>query len=73
MICNGDLRIDAMLELAGRLGCSALATGHYARIADDGEGPLLRAAADPAKDQTYMLAGAARRSRWRGCASRSPS
>jgi tRNA-specific 2-thiouridylase len=57
VICNGDLRIDAMLALADRLGCSALATGHYARIADDGEGPLLSAAADPAKDQTYMLSG----------------
>jgi tRNA-specific 2-thiouridylase len=41
-----------MLELAGRLGCATLATGHYARV-DDG---LLRCAADPAKDQTYMLA-----------------
>ena len=29
-----------------------LATGHYARVTDDG---LLRVAADPAKDQTYML------------------
>jgi len=54
--CNGELRIDAMLELARRLGCSRLVTGHYARIADDGGGPLLRAAADPAKDQSYMLA-----------------
>ena len=54
--CNGELRIDAMLELAGWLGCSRLVTGHYARVADDGEGPLLRAAADPAKDQSYMLA-----------------
>ena len=57
VICNGDLRIDAMIELAGRLGCSALATGHYARLTDDGHGPLLSAAADPAKDQTYMLSG----------------
>ena len=57
MICNGELRIDAMLALAGRFGCSALATGHYARIVDDGDGPLLAAAADPAKDQTYMLSG----------------
>ena len=40
------------------LGARGLATGHYARVADDGEGPLLTAAADPAKDQTYMLAGA---------------
>ena len=57
VICNGDLRIDAMIDLADRLGCAALATGHYARIADDGEGPLLTTAADPAKDQSYMLSG----------------
>ncbi len=55
--CNGHVRLDAMIELAGRLGAEALATGHYARVATPrGEAPLLRAAADPAKDQTYMLA-----------------
>ena len=56
--CNGHVRLDAMLALADRLGCDALATGHYARTAesDDARGPLLRAAADAAKDQTYMLA-----------------
>jgi tRNA-uridine 2-sulfurtransferase len=54
--CNGLVRFDAMLELADKLGASRLATGHYARIEADGEGPLLRAAADPRKDQTYMLA-----------------
>ena len=58
--CNGHVRLDAMLALADRLGAGALATGHYARVAhaeaDDGDGPLLRVAADPAKDQTYMLA-----------------
>ena len=74
VVCNGELRIDAMLALADRLGCSALATGHYARIADDGEGPLLAAAADPAKDQTYMLSGLRARDSLRAaCASRSPS
>jgi len=57
VICNGDLRIDAMLALAARLGCSSLATGHYARVIDDGEGPLLAAATDRAKDQSYMLSG----------------
>jgi tRNA-uridine 2-sulfurtransferase len=57
VICNGDLRIDAMVALADRVGASRLATGHYARIADDGSGPLLAAAADAAKDQTYMLSG----------------
>jgi tRNA-specific 2-thiouridylase len=51
--CNGHVRLDAMLEFADRVGAATLATGHYARVTEDG---LLRAAADPAKDQTYMLA-----------------
>ena len=55
VVCNGEVRIDAMLALARRVGASALATGHYARVVDDGAGPLLAAAADAAKDQTYML------------------
>jgi tRNA-uridine 2-sulfurtransferase len=56
VLCNGEVRIAAMADLAGRLGASALATGHYARVVSDGEGPLLAPAADPAKDQSYMLA-----------------
>src|SRR5213592_2251147 len=51
--CNGSVRLDAMLDFADRVGAARLATGHYARLTDDG---LLRAAADPAKDQSYMLA-----------------
>jgi tRNA-specific 2-thiouridylase len=54
--CNGHVRLDAMLELADRLGCATLATGHYARVDRGGTTPLLRAAADAGKDQTYMLA-----------------
>ena len=54
--CNGIVRFAAMLALAGRTGASRLVTGHYARIARDDHGPLVRAAADPAKDQAYMLA-----------------
>src|SRR4051794_40333815 len=54
--CNGLVRFEAMLDLAGALGAARLVTGHYARIAGDHRGPLLRLAADPAKDQTYMLA-----------------
>jgi tRNA-specific 2-thiouridylase len=60
--CNGHVRLDAMLELADRLGCEALATGHYARVVHDDAGPLLRIASDPAKDQTYMLAALSPRS-----------
>jgi tRNA-uridine 2-sulfurtransferase len=54
--CNGMVRFDAMLELTERLGAARLATGHYARIAHDDDGPLVAAAADRAKDQSYMLA-----------------
>jgi len=54
--CNGEVRFDAMLELAGALGAARLATGHYARIARDEHGPLIRTAAEPRKDQSYMLA-----------------
>lgn len=55
--CNGSVRLDAMLAFADRVGAATLATGHYARRTDDG---LLRLAADPAKDQAYMLAGLSR-------------
>jgi tRNA-specific 2-thiouridylase len=55
VLCNGELRLDAMIALADRVGAAGLATGHYARITDDGAGPLLSRAADEAKDQTYML------------------
>jgi tRNA-uridine 2-sulfurtransferase len=56
IVCNGEVRIAAMVDLAQRLGADYLVTGHYARIVDDGAGPLLAAATDQAKDQSYMLA-----------------
>jgi tRNA-specific 2-thiouridylase len=54
--CNGFVRFDEMLALAGCLGAVRLATGHYARIDPDEHGPLLASASDARKDQTYMLA-----------------
>jgi tRNA-specific 2-thiouridylase len=56
IVCNGEVRIAAMSDLSERLGAERLVTGHYARIVDDGSGPLLAAAADRRKDQSYMLA-----------------
>jgi len=61
--CNGNVRLDAMLELADRLGAQALATGHYARTELPGDGePLLRMAVDENKDQSYALAALSPRS-----------
>jgi tRNA-uridine 2-sulfurtransferase len=50
--CNGNVRLDAMLELGERLGSATLATGHYAQVEDRA---LLRMATDVAKDQSYVL------------------
>jgi tRNA-uridine 2-sulfurtransferase len=46
--CNGHLRLDAMLDLARRLGAAELATGHHERRAvarggRSGQGPDVRA------------------------------
>jgi tRNA-specific 2-thiouridylase len=62
--CNGGVRLDAMLALARRLGAETLATGHYARIAEDPPAPdssipLLRTAVDVGKDQSYVLSALA--------------
>jgi tRNA-uridine 2-sulfurtransferase len=56
ILCNGEVRLAAMIDLAERVGAERLLTGHYARIVEDADGPLLATAADAAKDQSYMLA-----------------
>jgi tRNA-specific 2-thiouridylase len=53
--CNAFVRFDLMLRRVLDLGFEALATGHYARVVDGLDGPELHAAADPAKDQSYVL------------------
>jgi tRNA-specific 2-thiouridylase len=56
ILCNGEVRLAAMIDLAERVGAERLLTGHYAGIVEDADGPLLAGAADQAKDQSYMLA-----------------
>jgi tRNA-specific 2-thiouridylase len=54
--CNGAFRFGELVAFTKRAGAARLATGHYARIVER-EGRLLVArAADPHKDQSYMLA-----------------
>jgi len=53
--CNRYLKFGALLARARLLGCDALATGHYARIARDGARYVLKKAVDPDKDQSYVL------------------
>jgi tRNA-specific 2-thiouridylase len=56
--CNQFIKFDALLVKARQLGAEFVATGHYARIehAAPGRGlHRLRKAADPTKDQSYVL------------------
>ena len=53
--CNAFVRFDLMLRRVLDLGFDSLATGHYARIVEGAGGPELHSAADPAKDQSYVL------------------
>ena len=52
--CNQFIKFDALLVKARQLGAEYVATGHYARI-EHGQPNRLRKAADPAKDQSYVL------------------
>jgi tRNA-specific 2-thiouridylase len=53
--CNGSFRFAELLAFARRAGAARLATGHYARVVEHRGRRLLARAADPKKDQTYML------------------
>lgn len=56
-LCNRSLKFGSLLKEVQALGCDKLATGHYAVIHyDSGSGRfLLRRAAHPEKDQSYVL------------------
>jgi tRNA-uridine 2-sulfurtransferase len=54
--CNGGFRFGHLLAFARRAGADTLVTGHYARIVEHRGRRLLACAADPDKDQSYMLA-----------------
>lgn len=50
--CNREIKFRAFLDYALSLGAQHIATGHYARL---GPGPVLLAARDATKDQSYFL------------------
>jgi tRNA-specific 2-thiouridylase len=56
VLCNREVKFQPFREHALRLGADFIATGHYARVAQDADGPRLLRAADGNKDQTYFLA-----------------
>ncbi len=57
IVCNRFVKIAALCETAQKMGISKVATGHYADVGFDEETGRydIRKAADPKKDQSYML------------------
>src|SRR3954464_13731748 len=55
--CNQFIKFDALLARASQFGADYVATGHYVRVEQDADSGrwLLRKAADPSKDQSYVL------------------
>jgi tRNA-specific 2-thiouridylase len=53
--CNNFVKLGTLAEYADRLGAQYVATGHYARLESDADGPHLYRTPN-AKDQSYTLA-----------------
>ncbi len=55
VLCNAEIKFKAFLDHAVKLGATRIATGHYARIARQGDFFQLLRGADQSKDQSYFL------------------
>ena len=59
VLCNREIKFDAFLRAAERLGADMVATGHYCRkeTLEGPDGPIYRIleGVDPGKDQSYFL------------------
>ena len=53
--CNRGVKIKELLALADRLDASRVATGHYARLVQQGGRTELHRGRDASKDQSYFL------------------
>jgi tRNA-specific 2-thiouridylase len=53
--CNRSIKFDRLMRRAHELGFDAIATGHHARVVQDGTRWTLQRGADRAKDQSYVL------------------
>ena len=60
VLCNREIKFDAFLKAAEKLGADMVATGHYCRkeriVGEDGKSIYrILAGSDPNKDQSYFL------------------
>jgi tRNA-uridine 2-sulfurtransferase len=57
VVCNSWLKFGQLWTYGQQLEADFIATGHYARTVRDGDEVALHRAADPDKDQSYVLYG----------------
>src|SRR5438552_2617578 len=57
VVCNNWLKFGKLWSYGKQLNADFIATGHYARIVTRDGKPELHRAADPDKDQSYVLHG----------------
>lgn len=56
VLCNAEIKFKAFLDHAVAMGAEQIATGHYARVRQAGDGRFeLLKACDASKDQSYFL------------------
>jgi tRNA-uridine 2-sulfurtransferase len=56
VLCNREIKFDAFLKAARKLGATHVATGHYCRKRENPDGTYsLLEGVDPGKDQSYFL------------------
>jgi tRNA-specific 2-thiouridylase len=56
VLCNAEIKFKSFLDHAVARGAERIATGHYARVRDAGDGRVeLLKGVDAAKDQSYFL------------------
>ncbi len=56
VICNREIKLGLVSDWADEHGYREIVTGHYARVKKFGSYSYIARAADPKKDQSYMLA-----------------
>ncbi|MCG3123138.1 MAG: tRNA-specific 2-thiouridylase MnmA [Phycisphaerales bacterium] len=58
--CNDWLKFGKLHEYARQIDAQFVASGHYARVEETGDGHVLRRGLDASKDQSYVLFGVGR-------------
>ncbi len=55
VLCNREIKFKVFLDYALKLGADKIATGHYARVRENGNSVQLLKGKDTGKDQSYFL------------------